>query len=306
MELAKLKIAVLKGGPSAEREVSLRSGTAVAAALREEGGEVTEVDVKDETFLLPEKIDLAFLSLHGTFGEDGQIQNILNTRGIPFTGSGAEASARAFDKAESKKAFTAVHLPTPPAQLLKGGDRLSLPLPVVLKPNCQGSSVGLEFVTADHEIEGALARSRQHGNEILAERRIVGRELTVGILGGKALPVIEIRPQQGAYDYHHKYTAGATEYLCPAPLSEAQTQQVQELAEKAHEALGCEIYSRVDLMWEEATQQPWLLEVNTIPGMTATSLLPKAAAATGLSFQALCRKIVELSWQRVSVPQGVA
>jgi D-alanine-D-alanine ligase len=306
MDLAKLKIAVLKGGPSAEREVSLRSGAAVAAALREDGGEVTEVDVRDETFILPEKIDLAFLSLHGTFGEDGQIQNILNTRGIPFTGSGAEASARAFDKAESKKAFTAMHLPTPPAQLLKGGDRLSLPLPVVLKPNCQGSSVGLEFVTADSEIESALGRSRQHGSEILAERRIVGRELTVGILGGSALPVIEIRPKQGAYDYHHKYTAGATEYLCPAPLSSAQTQQVQELAEKAHEALGCEIYSRVDLMWEEATQQPWLLEVNTIPGMTATSLLPKAAAATGLSFRALCRKIVELSWQRVNARQGGA
>jgi D-alanine-D-alanine ligase len=130
--------------------------------------------------------------------------------------------------------------------------------------------------------------------------------LTVGILGGKALPVIEIRPKQGAYDYHNKYTAGATEYLCPAPLSAVQTQQVQELAESAHEALGCDIYSRVDLIWEEATQQPWLLEVNTIPGMTATSLLPKAAAAAGLSFGALCRKIVELSWQRVSVQQGVA
>lgn len=296
MKLSIKNIAVLQGGPSAEREVSLRSGAAVTQALRELGYQVTPIDVAGPDFVLPQETELAFLCLHGTFGEDGQVQQILKDRGVPYTGSGVAASRRAFDKHASKEAFKKAGVPTPEGELLRRGQKPSLPLPLVLKPNRQGSSIGLHFVTEGRQIEPALADAFKYDNEIVVEQMVQGRELTVGILGDQPLPVVEIKPKSGHYDYQSKYTPGATEYFCPAVLLNEQRENIQAAALGAHWALHCRAYSRVDILLDEKGL-PWVLEVNTIPGMTGTSLLPKAAAATGIYFGDLCEKIMELSLQ---------
>jgi D-alanine-D-alanine ligase len=288
-------IAVLKGGLSAEREVSLRSGAAAAQALREGGFEVTEVAVDSADFKLPDGIDLAFLALHGTFGEDGQVQDILDSRGIPFTGADAETSRIAFDKEKTKERFAAHGIPTPEGQLVRRLEEITLPLPLFLKPNEQGSSVGTHPATTREELEAGFRDALIFGPKVLVERYIRGRELTVGVLGDEVLPVIEIHPLEGFYDYANKYTKGKTEYFCPAPLPDAITQRIKSHALGAHRSLGNPVYSRVDFLLE-ADENPFCLEINTIPGMTATSLLPKAAAAVGISFPDLCRRIVELSW----------
>ncbi len=288
------RVAVLKGGPSKEREVSLRTGAAVAEALRVRGYEVTEVIVDGPDFLLPDGCEFVFLSLHGTFGEDGQIQRILDARGIGYTGCGSEVSACAFDKERSKAKFLAAKIPTPRGEVLHSGEPTTLQPPLVFKPSKEGSSIGVELVFEASEVIPALERSRKFGDVILAEEMIQGRELTVGILEGKALPVVEIRPKAGYYDYQNKYTAGMTEYLCPAPLDAKTAESVQLVSEQAHRALGCEVYSRVDVLLD-AEEKPWVLEVNTIPGMTATSLLPKGAQAAGIDFPELCERILKAS-----------
>jgi D-alanine-D-alanine ligase len=288
-------IAVLKGGPSAEREVSLRSGTAAAEALRTAGYEVTEVTIEDSNFILPDGTELAFLALHGTFGEDGQVQDILAARGIPFTGADAKTSRIAFAKETTKEKFRASGVPTPEGQLVSRLDEVTLPLPLFVKPNEQGSSVGTHPATTREELAAALDDALKFGPQVLVERFICGRELTVGVLGGQALPIVEIRPLDGFYDYTNKYTKGRTEYFCPALLPEDVTRTIQDHALAAHRALGRTVYSRIDFLLEK-DMTPYCLEMNTLPGMTATSLLPKAAAAAGLSFPQLCRKIVELSW----------
>jgi D-alanine-D-alanine ligase len=287
-----LNVTVLKGGISAEREVSLRSGAAVARALTSLGHMVTEVDVTRPDFPIPAGTDFVFILLHGTFGEDGGVQARLEAMGLPFNGCGSEASRRAFDKDEAKRLFAACGVPTPRGAVWKPG--LTWPLPYILKPVAQGSSIGVFRVTRPEDVAGADAGARELGCEMLIEEMILGPEFTVGVLGDRALPVIEIRPREGFYDYHNKYTAGCTEYLCPAPLSEGETEGLQKAALAAHRALGCEVYSRVDVMRDEKGDAK-VLEVNTIPGMTELSLLPKAAAVAGLDFPALCEEIMERS-----------
>jgi D-alanine-D-alanine ligase len=288
-------IAVLKGGPSAEREVSLRSGTAAAEALRTAGYEVTELTVEGPDFVLPDNTELAFLALHGTFGEDGQVQDILAARGIPFTGADAKTSRIAFDKEKTKEKFRAAGVPTPEGQLVGRLDEVTLSLPLFVKPNEQGSSVGTHPATTRDELAVALEDALKFGPRALVERFIRGRELTVGVLGDQALPIVEIHPLDGFYDYTNKYTKGRTEYFCPARLPDEITRTIQQHALAAHRSLGRTVYSRIDFLLEK-DMNPYCLEVNTLPGMTATSLLPKAAAAVGLSFPQLCQKIVELSW----------
>jgi D-alanine-D-alanine ligase len=288
-------IAVLKGGPSAEREVSLRSGTAAAEALSTAGFDVTEVTVEDPSFVLPENTELAFLALHGTFGEDGQVQDILTARGIPFTGADAATSRIAFDKEKTKEKFRTAGVPTPEGQLVGRLDEVTLSLPLFVKPNEQGSSVGTHPATTRDELAAALEDALKFGPRALVERFIRGRELTVGVLGDQALPIVEIHPLDGFYDYTNKYTKGRTEYFCPALLPDDVTRAIQTHALAAHRALGRTVYSRIDFLLEKDIN-PYCLEVNTLPGMTATSLLPKAAAAVGMSFPQLCQKIVELSW----------
>jgi D-alanine-D-alanine ligase len=289
------RLAVLKGGPSAERDVSLRSGTAAAEALREAGYEITEVVVEDENFVVPDGTDLAFLALHGTFGEDGQVQKILAARGIPYTGASAEASRIAFDKEKTKEKLRQHGVPTPEGQLVRRLEEITLPLPVFIKPNAQGSSVGTHPATTRQELASALADALKFDAEVLVEQLIKGRELTVGVLGDEVLPIIEIHPLDGFYDYTNKYTKGRTEYFCPAALPDSITALIQRYALAAHRSVGDTVYSRVDFLLEEDVF-PYCLEINTIPGMTATSLLPKAAAAVGIAFPQLCRRIVELSW----------
>jgi D-alanine-D-alanine ligase len=289
------RLAVLKGGPSAEREVSLKTGAACAEALREEGYEVAEVVVDDEKFVVPDGTDLAFLALHGTFGEDGQVQEILAARGLPYTGASAAVSRIAFDKEKTKEKLRWQGVPTPEGQLVRRLDEITLPLPVFIKPNAQGSSVGTHPVATPQELAAALADALQFDTAVLVERFIQGKELTVGVLGDQVLPIVEIHPLDGFYDYANKYTKGRTEYFCPARLPREIASLIQQLARKAHCAIGDPVYSRIDFLLEEDVF-PTCLEINTIPGMTATSLLPKAAAAAGISFPQLCRRIVELSW----------
>lgn len=288
------------GGPSAEREVSLRSGAAIARALRSRGHEVSELDPVPGQWTLPAGTDAVFLALHGTYGEDGTVQEELDRLGVPYTGCGAEASRIAFDKARTKAICVAGGVPMARSRVFHEADAAWPPgwePPVVLKPVRQGSSVGLRFVDRTEDFPAALADSLQHGSEVMMEERIIGRETTVGILGDWALPIVEVRPKAGAYDYTNKYTAGRTEYLCPAPFDAAVTAAIQSASLAAFRAVGGRDYGRVDVM-VRAGGQPVVLEVNTLPGMTETSLLPKAAAAAGIDFDGLCDRMLELALQR--------
>ena len=295
------KIAVLCGGPSSEREVSLRSGSAVANALRLLGADAFEIDVRDGKFRLPTGTELAFNALHGTFGEDGTIQAILDERGIPYTGEGEAGSRLAFDKIESKRRFVDCGGPTAPYVTLEKGEIPNLPLPYVVKVPCQGSSVGVYLVKAMPERDAALEKAFAQADSILVEAFVSGRELTVGVLGENVLPIIEIRPRGGFYSYENKYTwtnrGGAAEHECPARLNRREKALVESAALAAHRSLELEIYSRVDVILD-ANREPQVLEVNTIPGMTETSLLPEAAAAAGISMSQLCEFIVQLSLER--------
>jgi D-alanine-D-alanine ligase len=288
-------LAVLKGGPSAEREISLRTGAACAEALREAGYDVTEVTVDDANFVVPEGTDLAFLAMHGPFGEDGQVQEILHARGIPYTGADAATSRITIDKEKTKEKFRQSGVPTPAGQLVRTLEEITVALPVFIKPNTQGSSVGSRSATTRAELALALTDALRFDAEVLVEQLIKGRELTVGVLGDQVLPIIEIHPLDGFYDYTNKYTKGRTEYFCPAALPQEITALIQKYALAAHRSAGNTVYSRVDFLLEQDVS-PYCLEINTIPGMTATSLLPKAAAAVGITFPQLCRRIVDLSW----------
>jgi D-alanine-D-alanine ligase len=296
----KLKIAVLLGGPSAEREVSLRSGRAVARALRSVGHEVFEVDPRPELSALPRGTEVVFLALHGTYGEDGTVQAELERLGVPYTGCGPEASRIAFDKVLTKDRCVAAGVPTAQHAVIEDpttGLPSGLRLPLVVKPVRQGSSVGLQFVNSPEEWPAALRESLRFDSQVLVEERIIGRETTVGILDRQPLPIVEVRPKQGSYDYRNKYTSGATEYFCPAPFDAAATQRIQEAALRAFDAVGGRDYARVDVMIT-ASNDPVVLEVNSLPGMTETSLLPKAAAAAGLSYEVLCQRMIDLALVR--------
>jgi len=293
------KVAVVMGGPGAEREVSLRSGLAVAKAVAEAGADSELVDVIGTDVVLPAGIDLVFNMIHGTFGEDGALQEILDRLGVPYTGEGAEGSRVAFDKILSKERFAAAGVPTSAWSILRAGEPLLKDPPFVLKAPRQGSSVGVHIVKTPAQAKAALDDCLRFGEQVLLEDFFVGRELTVGILGDIALPVVEIVPHEGFYDYEHKYTKGASDYFVPAPIGEDATRAVQKAALEAHRALGLEVYSRVDILLA-ADGSLNVMEINTIPGMTETSLLPKAASVIGLSFPALCDRIAEISHTRFS------
>jgi len=317
----KLNITVMLGGPSAEREVSLRTGAAVAKALRSLGHVVHELDPQTPLWALPSGTDVVFLALHGTYGEDGTVQQQLDGLGVPYTGCDAEASAIAFDKIRSKGAFARNNVPTAKywwcdALFDTQGDELSrgiklwaqgaagqvfseagLHAPLVIKPSCQGSSVGLQFAERPEDLPAAIEEAYKFKSPVLIEEKIIGRETTVGILGGNVLPVVEVRPKAGHYDYQNKYTPGSTEYFCPADFDQATIRRIQEAALGAFQAVGGRDYSRVDVM-VRADGSPVVLEVNTLPGMTETSLLPKAAAAAGINYAELCQRMVDLALAR--------
>jgi D-alanine-D-alanine ligase len=296
----KLNITVMLGGPSAEREVSLRTGAAVAAALRSLGHEVHELDPQSPEWNLPPKTDVVFLALHGTYGEDGTVQKQLDALGVPYTGCDAVASRIAFDKVLTKQSCLEACVPTAKFAVINSASAAlptGLQLPLVVKPSRQGSSVGLQFVECNEDWSKAIAESLKFDTEVLVEEKIIGRETTVGILGGKVLPVVEVRPKTGSYDYQTKYTAGASEYFCPADFDAATTKRIQEAALGAFKAIGGRDYSRVDVM-VRADGSPVVLEVNTLPGMTETSLLPKAAAAAGMNYAELCQRMIDLALAR--------
>lgn len=295
-----LTITVMLGGPSAEREVSLRSGAAVANALRSLGHNVVELDPRDGTFHLDSKNDVVFLALHGTYGEDGQIQRQLEKIGAVYTGCDAEASRLAFDKVLTKQKCLDAGVPTAKFVVAKSAGMpfpVELKLPLVVKPVRQGSSVGLRFVESADGWREAINAALKFDSDVLIEEKVAGRETTVGILDGKALPVVEVRPKAGTYDYRNKYTAGATEYFCPADFDASTTRKIQEAALGAFQAVGGRDYARVDVM-VRSNGEPVVLEVNTLPGMTETSLLPKAAAAAGLNYVELCQRMVDLALRR--------
>lgn len=302
-----MNITVLLGGPSAEREVSLRSGSGVANALRSLGHHVTEVDPKDGSFLLPKKTDVVFLALHGTYGEDGVVQEQLEKLGVLYTGCDSEASRIAFDKVLTKQRCIDAGIPTARFVVIES-DKTPWPMgwqpPVVVKPVRQGSSVGLQFVDRVADWSDALREAIRYDSQLLAEEKIAGRETTVGILADAPLPVVEVRPKSGSYDYRNKYTAGNTDYFCPADFDAATTQAIQDAALGAFRAIGGRDYSRVDVM-VRPNGEPVVLEVNTLPGMTETSLLPKAAAAAGLDYAALCQRMIDLALQHSPVANGI-
>lgn len=296
----KLHITVMLGGPSAEREVSLRSGEKAAGALRSLGYQVSEVDPVNDNWKLPTGTDVVFLALHGTYGEDGTVQKILEQMGVPFTGCDSEASRIGFDKSLTKQKCVAAGVPTAKFMLLESANTawpMGWTPPVVLKPVRQGSSVGLQIVERVSDWGKALAESFRYDSQVLMEEKIVGRECTVGILDGEPLPIIEVRVKEGIYDYKTKYTPGTTEHFCPAPFDVRTTGRIQAAALGAFKAIGGRDFSRVDII-VRPNGEPVVLEVNTLPGMTETSSLPRAAAAAGVSYPQLCEKMVQLAMKR--------
>jgi len=304
MLLTGKKIAVLMGGPGSEREVSLASGKAVLKALLGLGLDAVPVDVTSTEIVLPAGIDLGFNVIHGTFGEDGQLQDALEKRGIPYTGAGSASSRLAIHKSRAKERFLAAGVPTARSETVSlspgVAPTLAIRAPLVIKPPLEGSSVGIQIVKSEDEVAPALLKAAEKYSEVLIEEFISGKELTVAILNGIPLPIVQITPPDGVYDMASKYPwlsgAKGSEYVCPADLDLETTMAVQAAALAAHRSLGVEIYSRVDVLLN-LENRPFVLEANTIPGMTETSLLPKAAAAAGISFPELCQKIAELSLQ---------
>lgn len=287
-------VAVMMGGPSAEREVSLCSGAAVARGLREAGYIVTEKVLGREGLSVPGGVEAVFIALHGEFGEDGKIQAALDLLNVPYTGSGALASQAAFDKTISKRVFVDGGVRTPDYEVLCDGGICLLDPPVVVKPACQGSTIGVHRVMDDREWDDAVRDARRYGPDVIVERFVSGRELTVGIVDEETLPVVEIVAPDGWYSYEAKYTKGETRYLAPAPIDEALARECRDLALMAFRALNCRGFGRVDLRCD-AAGRPYVLELNSIPGFTETSLLPKAAAVAGMTFPELCARIMELA-----------
>lgn len=308
-------IGVLCGGPSTEREISLRSGQAVWRALQARGYDARLLDLEEAdplsgtpvgrctAVLRASGIRTAFIALHGVFGEDGTVQALLESLGILYTGSGVEASRTAIHKQAARLRLTAAGVPVAEGALVPAGSPLSwlaahgLRLPVVVKPARQGSSIGLTIVDAAARWPEALTTAGRFDHEVLCEEYLEGPEVTVGLLEETALPVVQIVPSRRFYDYVAKYTPGQTQYLVPAPLEAGVIRQVQAAALRAHQALGCGGFSRADLIVPPG-RGPVVLEVNTIPGLTATSLLPKAAAAAGMSFPDLCERLLATALRR--------
>lgn len=298
------RVALLAGGKSGESEVSLASGKGAGEALEEAGFDVTYFDPaekEDLKRLIDGPFDVAFLCLHGKYGEDGTVQGLLETIGLPYIGSGVWSSALAMDKVKAKLYYDKEGIPTPPSVSLQAGNAFDVDEIVeklgahcVVKPGTEGSALGVFIVEGAPAVSEAIEKVFEIDSEVLIERYIKGKELTVAVIGNEtpeALPIIEIVPKSDFYDYESKYAPGGSQHICPAPLPEETTRMVQDLAVRAHKALSCEGVSRTDFILEE-DGVCWTLETNTIPGMTGTSLLPDAARAAGISFPELCTRLV--------------
>jgi len=295
------RVAVLYGGRSSEREVSLKTGAAIAKALQEKGHDVVLVDVDGDVAakLRAEKVAVAFNALHGRWGEDGCIQGLLEAMEIPYTGSGVTASAIGMDKILSKLLFRSVGLlvcdykvfPAAAAVGIRVAD-LPFGLPCIVKPAAEGSSVGVSLVEQEADLTAACLEAAKWKGDVIVERFVKGKECQVAVLDGKALGVIEVVPANAFYDYAAKYTAGTTQYFYPARIPEAATKMLMESGERAHRALGCVGVTRTDFILVE-DGSAYVLEVNTLPGMTATSLVPKIAAGSGIPFPELCERLLD-------------
>jgi D-alanine--D-alanine ligase len=333
-----MKVAVLMGGRSSEREISLRTGQGIAQALRNLGHDVTSVDAVDGQVLsagqeessarsldavraLPlsamlsglqgaavSGADVVFVALHGAYGEDGIVQSALELLGKPYTGSGPLACALAMDKAMSKRVFEREAIPTPHFIVLESGvtglavdASLLGGYPLVVKPNSEGSTVGLSIVKRAGELDAALKKAGQYDHQVLVEQFIPGREVTVAVVDEEAFPIVEIEPKSGFYDYEAKYTKGMTEYTCPADLDDEVAHNIRELAVECADVLGCRGAVRVDFRLHEDDDSPYVLEVNTIPGMTPTSLVPMAAKAKGISYDQLVGRILDMALAEAQV-----
>ncbi len=302
-------IGVLMGGYSSEREISLRSGSAVARALTDGGYTVKSIDIttsdrpKIIELLKKSGIDVAFIALHGRLGEDGQIQSILEELGIPYTGSGPAASQKAFNKITAQTAFKNAGLSIPENFYISDGRLVHFKdvfgvlkkLPFVVKSACEGSSIGVYMVRHPSGWESALKDALALGPFVLVEKFIKGREVTVGIFDGQPLPLVEIVTRNPLFDFNSKYQKGLTDYVVPAQLPDELTKKIQSMALSAYDVLGCEGFARVDVRIDE-TRRPYILEINTIPGFTETSLFPKAAAKAGYSFLQVCEKLLDLAY----------
>lgn len=302
-----INVALLAGGASGERDISIASGQGAREALEEAGFNVMTFDPvirSDLRSLMDGNFDVAFLCLHGKYGEDGTIQGMLEVLGIPYTGSGVGSSALAIDKIRAKVFYRHYGIPTPDSITMYDKPTMSgaeviekVGSPCVVKPANEGSALGVHIVKTPEEVEEALKESFQHDREVLIETYIKGTELTVSVLGNDdpvALPVIKIVPQAEFYDFQSKYAPGGSQHICPAPLSPEETERVQKTALAAHKALGCRGVSRTDIIMDEQGKC-WTLETNTVPGMTSTSLFPDAGRAAGYSFPELCTKLIELA-----------
>jgi len=301
-------IGVLMGGYSSEREISLRSGQAVADALTQEGYRVISLDItSDDPAKIIQQIkakplDVAFIALHGRLGEDGVIQGILEKLEIPYTGSGVGASQMAFNKILTQKALRSAGLPVPENYYITDGKSVDFKTvwaqikstPLVVKAACEGSSIGVHIVRHPSEWEPAFKNALSYGPQIIAEQFIKGREFTAGIFDRECLPLVEICPKTNFFSFSAKYQKGATQYICPADISEKLAQSVQEISLRAYDVIGCKGFARVDLRVDDQ-EQPFILEVNTIPGFTGTSLFPKAAHEAGYSFVQVCEKLLSLA-----------
>lgn len=292
------RVAVLYGGVSAERDVSLKSGRAVAAGLREKSIDVVELDIGEHPVaqLLQAKCDRAFIALHGAGGEDGKMQALLDLMGIPYTGSRHQASAIAMDKLKTKQIWSSVGLPTPKHALLTesadwGSVLQSLHGEAFVKPIHEGSSIGMRFVVTASELKSAFDEAKHYDRAVLAEAKVTGAEYTVAILNGQALPPIKLETDHVFYDYDAKYVSNTTRYLCPCGLSEEKSMELKTLALAAFNAIGCSAWGRVDIM-QNRNGEFYLLEVNTVPGMTDHSLVPMAAKEAGLTFSDLVTEIL--------------
>lgn len=307
LDPSQCKVALLAGGTSGEREISLSSGKGAGNALEAAGFIVTHLDPassNDLKKLVDGSFDVAFLCMHGKKGEDGVLQGFLELIDLPYTGSGVWASATAMDKAKSKEVYRQASIPTPSFFNVHVHDDVDVKVLAeeingrcVVKPATEGSSLGIYIVEGEQAVRESLDKVFEIDTSALVEQYIDGKELTVAVVGNadpQALPIIEIIPQGESYDFDSKYAPGGSQHICPAPLDEEASSRIQELAVKAHQALGCRGMSRTDFILDREGQ-PWVLETNTIPGMTSTSLLPDAAKAAGISFPELCTQLVELA-----------
>lgn len=299
-----MKVGVIFGGLSKEREISIKTGKAIANALKELGYDVLEMEVGKDIVrdILKSGIDVAFIALHGRLGEDGTVQGLLELLRIPYTGSSCMASAIGMDKVITKKIWLSEGIKTPPFQVIKTPDDIrKIEFPLVVKPPCEGSTIGISIVKNEEDYKTALFEAFRLGDKVLLEKYIDGQEYTVAVFEGQAYTPIEIRPMSGFYDYKSKYTKGATEYIIPPDCSSEKQKLMMDEAVRAYHAIGCSGAARVDFIMDKNDGIPYALEINTIPGMTETSLLPKAMAYHGIDFKNLVEMILKTAKLHVNI-----